>query len=198
MSLIDVQQDRQILLVRRIDWRFLLPDPNLGRVGYAGQTEPAHLEALRQFSLDLCVMDRPELDSDTVIFDHLVMNNAPLSAVLKALPRLTPGGYLYWELRRGHSKQGPGAAGRFRHPGHYCRQLAAAGLYDIRLTWHRPNFHSCKELIPLEDPPAQAYALNKGHGSWKGKIKQQLGWGLQRCGLLPYAIGAFSIIARKE
>src|ERR1044071_531014 len=49
--------DADVLLQasRRVDWRFLLPDPNLGRVAYFGPARGALLESLRLFSAALAL-----------------------------------------------------------------------------------------------------------------------------------------------
>jgi hypothetical protein len=134
---------------RRVDWRFLLPDPNLGTLAVAGKVSKSLRAALPLFSQQVSFVEAPYSAADQV--DLVVICGSldtPLSA---ALELVKPGGYVYVELR-----------GRLRlkgvRPTHSLtinkRLLRARGFEDIRAFWHSPNFEGCKRIIPLDNPAA--------------------------------------------
>ncbi len=53
--------DRLLPASRRLDWRFLLPNPELRNVLYVGPAHGALWESLRLFSASLTVVDEPQL-----------------------------------------------------------------------------------------------------------------------------------------
>src|SRR5262245_35723918 len=92
---------------RRVDWRFLLPDPNLGRVAYLGPARGALLESLRLFSVSLALGEAAGAQYDVV-----VAHNPSLDGLRHAAELVRPGGFLYLEayspLHRRQLRRGPG------------------------------------------------------------------------------------------
>jgi hypothetical protein len=89
------RSDHELQLARRIDWRFLLPEPYLRRVAYFGQ-EPGMLpSALEHFSESLRINSVAENGS----FDLVVLHLIETSSLAKAHKLLAPGGFLYWEMK---------------------------------------------------------------------------------------------------
>jgi hypothetical protein len=126
--------DRALAAVRRADWRFLLPDPELGRVAYLAPHEPELVEALTLAgaSVDLLAAPAPTADHDVI-----VISDGPPATVRGARGPLRPGGWLYAEV--------PG-----RSAGAWTRALAAGGFEDVAAHWLWPDASACREIVPLE------------------------------------------------
>lgn len=190
------QRDRQILTVRRLDWRFLLPDPALRNVAYIGAPDPDLQAALGEFSASLQLLSGEQL-TGLPVFDLLVARKATMNEIKSVIPMLKSGGYLYWEVVRTKPKKmtklaPPRSAFRYRN------DLNQLELTDLRLYWHRPNFSRCKEMIPLDSPNALSFAMNKGHTGFHGQIKETAGKLLKNSGMLPFMVSCFSIVGRKK
>lgn len=189
------QRDRDIVLVRRIDWRFLLPSPLLKRVLYVGAGDTLIAEALRQFSATLTVLEPANVRhrgyAPEEPFDLLVIGRGSVGTVQQLLPVLKDSGWIYWEVRR--------RVGRppFGHPRRLVGKLRALGLEEIDVHWQRPDFSRCLEIVPLAPPCALRLAFDKVHDSFRGRLKLLFGKTLLNAGLLPYTIPCFSIVAQK-
>lgn len=89
------RSDHELQLARRIDWRFLLPEPYLRRVAYLGP-EPGTLPAaLKHFSESLRINAVEKSGS----FDLVVLCLREAFSLAKADALLVPGGFLYWEMK---------------------------------------------------------------------------------------------------
>ena len=81
----------RLALARRLDWRFLLADPRLGRVAVAGRPDPELLDALGAFAET--IVDDPNERAEVVVV------HAPTAAgVRAAIERVAPGGSIVIEL----------------------------------------------------------------------------------------------------
>lgn len=127
-----------LALARRLDWRFLLPNPKLKRVAYVGEGRGDLLPALREFSdslrTDACAVENADL---------LVAQTRNLAELKRQAERLPPGGLLYWE-----------AGGRHMSLSRVRAELRALGFGEVRAYWHHPDFESCRQVVPLHDPEA--------------------------------------------
>jgi hypothetical protein len=194
--------------VRRIDWRFLLPDPNLGRTAYLGPSSDTLLAALKPWCRSLTVVPL-SLDRDPDIGDayELVVLRASNVAMLKqATPLVRPTGYLYWEVDRSPTASGPlgsvnqpwQEALRLRDASRYCELVERLGFDDVRVSWHRPNFESCLEIVPLGEPMALRYCLSRRHARPSGRVKAAAGRSLMAVGLLTRMLSCISVVGRKR
>ncbi len=130
-------------LLRRVDWRFLLPQENAPRA-----RAPAG-DLARALAL---VSDEADTDAHPDLVALVDPDRGSLAAAVAALP---PGGTLYVEWRR------PQLGGR----GRLGRALEAAGLEAVRWYWpwprpgRRPAF-----WLPLDSPEALAFFLAPRRG----------------------------------
>lgn len=201
---------------RRIDWRFLLPQPELRNVAFIGSADEELIKALRHFSASLKIFSSAAVDDylseNSESFDVAVVNSANPRAIQWACEMLKPGAYLYWEINRGKPSQSekniPPQNGsmksavrdsfpRFAHVRSYKRYLQEMGFHDIEVNWHRPDFRNCKEIIPLEDPRVLQYVFTRQQSGFRGQLKLWGGQFLNKSGLLPNIVPCFSLIALK-
>lgn len=204
-------REQMVQISRRIDWRFLLPEGSLGRVGCFAPANKDLLTALQYFSDSLTILSSQEPGDagmgNAEVFDLTVIPGTAGTALEAVKTMLKPGGYLYWEVRRSNRRRG-GAKGakksfsRLAHVRRYAEYLHGLGFEDIAIHWHRPGFANCKEFIPLpalilEEKTALQYAFSRGQSGLAGRLKLLAGRMALNSGLLPRLVPCFSVVARK-
>lgn len=209
--------DLRLQIAKRLDWRFLLPDPNLGDVACVGPVDTALLDALREFSTSLSVVGSLDARSRSEGFDLLVACSVDVSEIREAATLIKPQGNLYWEVDRGRwlkamartafaaiLDRGQPVRRRWRDlmavldPASCTAALEQIGLTDIEAHWHRPDFAGCLEIIPLNDSSALGHLFRQRQGSAKDWLLSTLGRGLMKLKLLPHLVPCFSLIARRQ
>ncbi|MDQ4078672.1 MAG: hypothetical protein M3220_20830 [Chloroflexota bacterium] len=202
-----VPRDPDTLLAasRRLDWRFLLPNPQLGQVAYVGPAGGSLREALEWFSDALTIIEVAELYGNLGTRYETAVVSAPSYEVLNQVVTLIkPGGFLYIEAfgrflppkaRQEAKCRSMGRGARPRHPEQYRDVLEREGLAMVRSHWHWPNFESCTKIIPLEHEAALRYALwPRRRGIQARLLHSRFGRCLLRSAL-PRIVPCFSIVA---
>ncbi len=172
--------------IRRLDWRFLLPDPSLGRVVYLGAAEHDLLTALRAADPNVTTLTDAASGATGVSFDTAVLVDPSPREVMLAAEVLRPGGWLYAEV-----SSAPGAARRL------ARQLPQAGFAAVQQHWHWPDFARCTGILPLDDAGALVYGLLKGRGGLRGSVLTLLMRALVLSGALPWLVRSSSVVAQR-
>ena len=206
-------------LLRRIDWRFLLPDPALHHVAYIGGNDGTLLSALQTFSESLTTIPVPQrsdsLSRARSFFDLVVLRSTNPQDVALASKILTSDAYLYWEYDRRSAlpADDPNIRGwwseakrwvmrplrvNLSHTKKFVDTLNLSGFCDIEVHWHRPNFDDCLEIIPLHGGLAIKYVFSRNKRTLKGQMESFAGGSLSQIGLLPRLIPCFSLVARKS
>lgn len=190
---------RKLELCRRLDWRFLLPDPHLRHVAYAGSSKRL-LEALQMFADSVFVFPCDEQQASMRSrFDLIVLNAPSLKIVQRAGPIVTPGGFVYMELGRIGKSSQEGSPRNLAGVLSFARVLWAAGFDDVHAYWHRPGFEDCREIVPLFDRVAMRFVLAPGGASTLlHQVKMLTSRWLLNTGLLHHVIPSYSIIAHKR
>ena len=187
------RKDQALQLVRRLDWRFLLPNAILGDVAYIGSMDGTLPSALQEFSELLTIVEPSDSRSSNVepgcSYETVVLRSAGIAAVRKVKPLVAPGGYLYWEVER---------ASGVDHVRRYTTAVERLGFDDVQVHWHRPDFEACLEMIPLTDSKALRFAFARCHESTAKRLKFAAGRVLMATGLLARLVPCFSIIARNS
>ena len=182
--------DRDLQIARRLDWRYLLPDPRLREVTLIGRPEGILFEALQRFSEKLTVIPRSARRTQTTPGNSdvaVVRSNEP-GAVALASSALRTGGYLYWEL----------GASRWRLSPRSCLgALRKHGFDEIEVYWCRPNFDKCMEMIPLRESSALAFALSRRFGGKRRSMLQVAGHLLASTEIPARLMLCRSVVARK-
>jgi hypothetical protein len=188
-----VDPDVALRVSRRIDWRFLLPSPRLGRVGYLGRMDGHLLSALAVFA-DEVVVD-PEAFVPASL-DGVVAHGPSRRHLDLAAATVRPGGYLVAEV---HGPSLPVALGA--PPAGLAgvrSRWTSAGVRDMRAYWLLPDRGRCTMMIDLDDPAMVLAALGRNQGSASGRRKEVIGRRLQAIGLLRRIAPAVTVVAVKE
>lgn len=184
------RRDRDLQIARRLDWRYLLPDPTLCRLALIGRPDGVLLEALQLFSEKVTVIPSsaqpvPPLPANC---DVAVVCSSEPAAVALASSALRIGGYLYWE---------PGAT-RWRFSLRSCHAtLGKHGFDEIQVYWCRPGFEDCLEMIPLSEPSALAFALSRRFGGTRRWLIQAVVRLLAGIAIPAGLVSCWSLVARK-
>jgi len=196
-------RDQELQLVRRLDWRFLLPNPKLNRVLYLGERCEPLISALSHFSKSFCVYAS---ENPLLGFDLAVVRSRKFSDVGKAYELLDHDGHLYWEMTRARGfdllptfwqKNGQRESRAFWNLEKNREALQRIGFTNIEVYWHRPNFENCLDIVPLQDRPALDYFFSHTRNGGAGKFKTATGQFLRNTGLLNYVISSISMVACK-
>lgn len=176
---------------RRVDWRFLLPDPRLGRVVYFGPADDPLRAALVDFSDAVIDGDMPQADPREP-FDVAVLRMQPPERLAQARALLKPGGVLYVEIQR---RAGRGMPWQLRR---YAAAAERAGFGDIGTFWNWPNFARCTRILPVDDACALTNAVvnnRRGPLAWVMLNATRFGF---RLGIVGWVAPCVSLIARRE
>lgn len=198
-----LNRDQMVQVSRRLDWRFLLPDPTLSQVVYIGPENDDLLKSLDHFSEYLSVLSHGELkiyrEGNGRHFDLLIARSPSIDELNKGISLLESGAYIYWEIQRPNAIKSIKKGNiRLKHAGKNIAFLEKMGFTDIEMHWHRPNFWACREIIPLDGSRALDNAFRKGHSNLKGQLKETAGKTLKASGLLPYYVNCFSLVGKKR
>jgi hypothetical protein len=204
----DLPVDTLLQVSRRLDWRFLLPDPHLGQIAYLGPPTGTLFSALMHFAVRVDALAPPlstpprnsgagPLLSDPALahsslYDIVVATDPTVSVLHRAATLVRPGGALYLELHspwcfsnvlgRGGVRalrQRPG----WGRPVDYVTALQKVGLHPVEAYWFWPNFEACTKIMPLHDPTALLYALAqrpRGKHRWNYWQVQSKRWLVQQ------------------
>jgi hypothetical protein len=165
--------------VRRADWRFLLPDPVLGRVAYVGPHDPALVGALSALSDVLELRPLPG-----TLHDVVVVTRPTERRELAAASLVAPGRWVYAETT---GARAGAAIDTFRD----------AGLVDLAAWWLWPDANACREMIPLANPAALGAALGRRQpGAWL-RPRAWAAQALARCGALRPLLASVALVARR-
>jgi hypothetical protein len=180
---------------RRVDWRFLLPRPQLAATVYIGRSDASLIAALRAHA-DLTIVGEDILPSSTSSFDLAVLKDAPLGSVPAVRDLVRPGGWIYAEVRSVRGRHGPIAIGA-RPVSRWCRAFADAGLTELTAHWHVPNHDAAAFLVPLDDRGAVRLMLRRHQGSAAGRAKAIVGRVLTAAGLIDLVVRDASVLGRR-
>lgn len=194
--------------IRRLDWRFLLPMPELRRVAFLGPVRSTLLSALWANGCDVVTSAPPQLsgyDRGFGQFDLCVVQSAREADVDRAVRLLAPGGWLYWEITRANPLTIPlrlftspraRDGRRFLSLSRGRRLLERSGLAAIRASWHHPDFDSCRWIVPLDSAAGLRHVSRKGP-AFLQSIRAWVAARIVAAALFPGMGSSVSFVARK-
>lgn len=206
-------RDRSLQAARRLDWRFLLPEPRLGRVAYLGPGEDGLAAALQDAVGCVRVSDAAVgavgearcADASDAPFDVVVMQSPSPAALTRAAAVVRPGGWLYCELGR-PARWTPSARRRSRlaHAAaspcgmtQASHALRALGFEDVETYWHHPDFERCVMIVPVRHGPAHAFVAARSAGRLLAPLASRAGAWALRAGHAAGLVPSVSLIARR-
>ena len=128
--------------LRRLDWRFLLPPPRAG--AWSHLVILGGSASLSDAAVGLGLARRVSRSiSPSAPADALAILEDSDVAFEDARNGLSPGGVLYWEVRR------TAAAWLRTTPRAIARRLRKAGLTPLCLSWPRPGFSTARMYLPI-------------------------------------------------
>lgn len=167
---------------RRLDWRFLLPSPDLGRVVVVGAAPPSLVDALHLFAsqVEFCTNSTPQ-----GLYDLAVVHAPDDAALRQAVALICPGGWLYLETRRQLSRR--------------LAALQGLGLEQTTAYWNWPSFEACTKIIPVDHLATVArFQTARLRPVWLRRfLGDQLAPRLARSRMLCDAIPCVSIVAQQ-
>jgi len=196
--------DKDLQLSRRLDWRFLLPQPDLGYVAYLGSDDTTLESALSHFCPSLAIIPNQAGKSAEAFgsrtFPLVVLRSWKLSDLQTASALLSPGGSLYWEIdRKAWLFPGRGVERFWQLYSHNpVARLGRLGFTAVETYWHHPDFETCREIIPLNDRATLDFALSRNHGGVGRQLLLRGARHLARTGALRHLVPCLSVVARKN
>lgn len=171
-----------LTLWRRLDWRFLLPQPLSGRLLLGGRPDALLLTALG-------LLEEVTLAGDDETADLLYLVDPDRTDLSRLLPRVRPGGMVYLEVSRR-----PGGQALRTTPGVWARRVRQAGVREVEVHWHAPDFTSRTRTVPCDHRASVLDTLARHDGRRGGRVQAGLGSALQRLHLLEHAVPHGSVL----
>jgi hypothetical protein len=166
--------------VRRVDWRFLLPDRALGRVAYLAPHDVALTRGLLAAGAVVDLLAAPAAPPRS--YDLVVVTGARRAAPAVWRSLLVPGGWLYIET--------PG-----RRSGAFARALRGAGFDEVERFWLWPRAAACREIVPLQRA-ALRHALGRRDPGARLRLRARAAGVLAYSGLFAFAVHDAAVIGR--
>lgn len=207
---VESDKEKSLLHIRRLDWRFLLPEIKYQNIAYLGKPDKELLDVLKHIFGEAQVLELGDLEKENnESFDLVVLNGVGIEDVKLVAPLMKPEGVLYWEVNRlGDFKSGWGSSAGinkfksiwsfFSMASSYVRILTQSGFLDVESYWHRPDFLTCKEIIPLHESAALNHVFSNNAGNGLKRFKFMIGRTAMRLGLLNVLAPCFSLVAVKQ
>ena len=179
----------RLALARRLDWRFLLADPRLGRVALVGRPDPELRAALEAFAESL--VDDPNERAEVVVV------HAPTAAgVRAAIERVEPGGSIVIELA-GRARRGRAGQLAAASAGDVAERLRHEGFIDVGESWVWPDHATGLEIVPLDRPALIRLSLARRRSGRRAKLKARGVRLALRLGFLPAVLSAATVVGRR-
>jgi hypothetical protein len=191
---VSLDADALLQASRRVDWRFLLPDPNLGHVAFLGPARGSLVESLRLFSTALAANDAARQEA---LYDVVVAATPTHAQLRRAAGLLRPGAHLYVEARGPFKLARLLRRGQPRFAADYVAAVQRLGLVEALAHWHWPNFENCAEITPLGQRDALLLALARRRSGTGAQLKSLAGRALLWSGLFERLVPCFSVVAHK-
>jgi len=181
----EMHADALLQASRRVDWRFLLPDPELGDVAFIGSSDELHIKALNAFSKSLAVFARPPSGGEqNTKYDIVVVCAPSLPMLANAGDLLNHGGFLDTSFCGLYQYSShllyivlfSFVNNTFHPPRQYWAALGGHRLIPIGSFWHWPDFENCTRIVPMDTLSGFDLAFNGLLIQWRSNL---VGWSLR-------------------
>jgi hypothetical protein len=179
-------------LWRRLDFRFLLPVFEPGRVGYAGNVNGETVAALRLLDPGATAIPADGTKTLKEEFDVVLLCSPARSTFESAIAALKPGGWMCAEIRSALIRpSGP------RTLMGWERAFVRKGLKDVSVHWHAPGLDFPSRIVPIASATAVRDALSRHQRVRLGKAKELMGRTALALGLFAAAVPEGTVIGQR-
>jgi thymidylate kinase len=191
-DLVEEVNDRALPLhlLRRVDWRFFLPTPALGRVLCADSAAADLRAALAQARPTSLTTSAPSMWPAAPCADLVVLGELDRQHAVRAYRAVQPDGWVYAEVRRRSASVRPAVSSA-------RRSLRQAGFEDVALYWHAPDLRSTMRIVPLNQRGSIRSTLLRYDGMRFGRTKSLAARAVLHLGLFPLAVPEASVLGRR-
>ncbi|MCW2131642.1 hypothetical protein [Arthrobacter sp. VKM Ac-2550] len=179
-------------LWRRLDFRFLLPVLEPGRVGYAGAVDAETVAALRLLDPDADFVPVDGSQTYENEFDVILLHSPDRRTFESAVAAMKPGGWMCAEVRSSLLR----TSGSRTLLG-WERTFVRAGLQDVGVHWHAPGLEFPSRIVPVASAMAVRDALSRHQQVRMGKAKELIGRTALALGLFAAAVPEGTVIGRR-
>jgi aminoglycoside phosphotransferase (APT) family kinase protein len=166
-------KDDLLRIARRLDWRFLLADPNPRRIAFVGVRNRILRDALTEICSQPVFFDWPPQPGEiSDSFDLVLVTSSRPEDARNSAHLVAPGGSLRWELRGRLSTSDAEDA------------LRRAHFESVETYWNRPDFENCLEEIPIGTGGILDHVLRGGEHGAAGEIRRAVARLLRKVGWL--------------
>ena len=178
--------------LRRLDFRFLLPEPRLGSVAVVGGPDDVLLAALGEHAERVAAEPADAVGRG---FDTVVLRGPTADRLRLAGRLVAPDGWVIVEPDRG-ARVGRIPGARRGAAAGTLEPWTGTGLEAVRRSWHWPTVARAQEVVPLDEPRSMKLFLARRHSDRQAGIKALGARLLHRAGLLDRIVASWSIVAR--
>jgi len=174
-----------------LDWRFLLPVAQPGRVGYGGHVGP---DAAAAMNLLDPAATRIDVDGSAGAgeFDLVLLSQPDLLLLEEGIRSLRAGGWICLQVKRNFSLgRGPHTLGGWK------RALDRAGFDEVDIHWLVPTLEHPERLVPTASEAAVRDTIEHYSSARFGKAKAPVARLALRLGLFNVAAPAGVVIGRQ-
>lgn len=173
-----------------IDWRFLLPVPLPGRVGYGGSVHQDVVEAVKLLdpTASRVTSDRSKQARE---FDLVLLSEPDVSLLENGIRSLQSGGWICLQIRRSNAVGfGPHTLAGWK------RSLEQSGFDDVHVYWLVPTLKHPERIVPTDAEAAVRDTIAHYSSTRFGRVKAPIARMALRLGLFDMAAPAGIVIGR--
>jgi hypothetical protein len=82
-------------------------------------------------------------------------------------------------------------------PAYVTALLPTLGFTEVSLYWHRPDFESCKEMVPLKSKEALTHLFTRNCRGWRLTARSWFAFMASRTQVLERTVSCVSVVARR-
>jgi len=176
--------------IRRVDWRFMLPERAFTTVLVVGPADEPLLSGLGQIAGRVIRVDGEGEPDDDSTADLVVTIAASRTVLQRALRHVRPGGWVY---AGAGSPRAPGRSS-FRE---VAGALRSAGFIDLHRSWHWPTEPAALEIVPIDDASAVRVVLDRRRSGRSARVKAWMARIALRLRALDRIVPGWSVIGRR-
>lgn len=190
-------RDELLQASRRVDWRFLLPHPDLTDTAVVAGADPQLVQSIRSLGIPVTILDSANRSDCLGRFSVVVACTPNGDELVSAVQAARCGGSVYVEIDRRRQSKQTGGSRTLRSLDAWLQALRRLHVTGLQVHWHWPNFASCTDIVPLGDRAAGVCTLRRrgtgSHSRWKARFAAML----LHTGWLPSFVPCLSVLGQR-